>query len=128
MAGQKEELAKAIISGNWEMVRSYYNFIYDEVAPRSPISEQKIDDSHLSNIVNSIFDIIKPYLKEDVNDILISQASEDIDVTTTSSIVNSGVTFVTGESSEDTIPGYKEAVRKIGSKIKKTTRPPYSPK
>lgn len=135
MKGTKEQLQKAIITNNMDLVRDFYEYIFGEKAPNSLVdSKSSSDDARaykdiIDRAVAVLTRTIPPKfdLREEDQAADEQQVETVIDFKTPS---NGDMQFISSkdfELPEDSNPNYAEAMKKM-PKRKKEKRPAYKPK
>jgi len=134
MIDRKEQLQKAIITNDMNLVVQFYEFVFSEKAPKT-IIEKKDNSVEVMKDIRRVVDLLSGYIVEGAAPpktatkkaiVKTSPKPKKQEVLASSSdmIFISSKEF---ELPEDGIPEYAEMMKKL-SKRKKTTREPYRPK
>lgn len=132
MNDRKEQLQKAIITNDMDLVRDFYEYIFGEKAPislKTPSSsdnELKVYKDRMKQAVAILTSSIPP--KFDSEDVIVEQKPKKAAKAEASKINEaSGMQFISSkdfELPEDSMPNYNKTLEKI-SKRKKSVREPY---
>lgn len=135
MNDRKEQLQKAIITNDMELVRDFYEYIFGEKAPNSLKASSDSDNElnvykdRMKQAVAILTSAVPP--KFDSSESTVEQkpkklAKKDPDRTSD----GSGMQFISSkdfELPEDSMPNYNKTLESI-SKRKKSVRDPYKPR
>ena len=135
MNDRKEQLQKAIITNDMELVRDFYEYIFGEKAPNSlkdssySDKELKVYKERMKQAVAILTSAIPP--KFDSSEVVVEQKPKKPAKTESAKGSDaSGMQFISSkdfELPEDSMPNYNKTLEKI-SKRKKSVREPYKPR
>ena len=135
MKGTKEQLQKAIITNDMDLVKDFYEYIFGEKAPNSVASsssvsnEAKVYKKIIDDAVILLTRAVPPkYEIDDETNKEIKTPANQLKVTNQSD--TGDMQFISSkdfELPEDNNPAYAEAMKKM-PKRKKEKRPEYKPK
>lgn len=136
MNDRKEQLQKAIITNDIELVRDFYEYIFGEKAPRplkaasNTDGELKIYKEKMQKAVAILTSATPPKFEVDEPLAVEEKPKKHKKQEQSSSSQTTDMQFISSkdfELPEDSMPNYNKTLEKI-SKRKKTARDPYRPR